>query len=164
MLLLEEAWNLGSKDALLYLSRSYLKGKGVPVNKKKGMHYLELAAEAGDVRASIEFAEHLWKGTDVAKNLLHAIAILETVNDCNAYYLLGNIYNENKEYDKAFLYYLKASEDNHVYAQFETALAYATGQGVTRDIEEAKRWLKTAAKLGHGEARQKLEELGERWV
>ena len=65
--------------------------------------------------------------------------------------------------EKAFNYYLKGAKSNHVYAQFSVALAFATGQGVKRDMQEAKRWLKSAASLGHGEAQHKLKELGEKW-
>ena len=67
------------------------------------------------------------------------------------------------EYEKAFEYYLKGAEGNHVYAQYSVALAFATGQGIKRDMQEAKKWLRSAASLGHGEARHKLEELGEKW-
>ena len=72
-------------------------------------------------------------------------------------------YKELNEYEKAFNYYLKGAKSNHVYAQFSVALAFATGQGVKRDMQEAKRWLKSAASLGHGEAQHKLKELGEKW-
>ena len=76
VLLLEEAWSLGCTDALLYLSSTYLKGKGVQKNAEKGMHYLTLAAEAGSLRASIDYAEHLWKGTDTDKDIPHAVDLM----------------------------------------------------------------------------------------
>lgn len=163
VLLFEEAWNLGCTDALLYLSSIYLKGKGVRKDAEKGMHYLELATEAGSIRASIDYAEHLWKGANIDKDIPHAVAVLKKLNDSNAFYMLGEIFKENMEYEKAFEYYLKGSEGNHVYAQYSVALAYATGQGTKRDMQEAKKWLRSAASLGHGEARHKLKELGERW-
>lgn len=163
VLLFEEAWNLGCNDALLYLSSTFLKGKGVQKNVEKGMHYLELATEAGNIRAGLDYAEHLWKGIEVDKNLPRAVVILKRLEDSNAFFMLGEIFRENAEYEKAFQYYQKSAESNHVYAQFAVALAFATGQGVKRDIQEAKKWLRSAASLGHDEARHKLEELGERW-
>lgn len=163
ILLFEESWKQGCKDSLQYLSSAYLKGKGIRRNVEKGMHYLELASESGNVRASLDFAEHLWKGDDIEKNLPHAVAILKKLNDSNAYFMLGEIFRENAEYEKAFEFYLKGAESNHVYAQYEVALAYATGQGIKRDMQEAKKWLRSAAILGHGDARKKLEELGEKW-
>lgn len=163
LLLLEEAWSLGCNDALLYLSSTFLKGKGVQRNVEKGMHFLELATEAGNIRAGLDYAEHLWKGIDVDKDLPQAVAILKQLEDSNAFFMLGEIFRENAEYGKAFDYYLKGAESNHVYAQYAVALAFATGQGVKRDMQEAKKWLKSAASLGHGEAQHKLKELGERW-
>lgn len=163
VLLLEEAWSLGCNDALLYLSRTFLKGKGVQRNVEKGMSFLKLAAESGIIRAGLDYAEHLWKGIDVDKDLPQAVAILKQLEDSNAFFMLGEIFRENTEYEKAFAYYLKGAENNHVYSQFAVALAFATGQGVKRDMQEAKKWLKSAALLGHGEAQHKLKELGERW-
>lgn len=163
ILLFEESWKSGCKDPLQYLSSAYLKGKGVRKNAEKGMHYLELAADSGNVKASLDFAEHLWKGANIDKNLPRAVEVLKKLNDSNAHYMLGEIFRENAEYEKAFDYYCKGAENCHVYAQYAVALAYATGQGVKRNIQEAKRWLRSAASLGHGEARHKLEELGEKW-
>ena len=163
ILMFEESWRCGCNDSLQYLSSAYLKGKGIQRNAEKGMHYLELASEAGNLKASLEFAEHLWKGIDIEKNLPHAVAVLKKLNDSNAYYMLGEIFHENAEYERACDYYLKGAENNHVYAQYSVALAYATGQGVKRDMQEAKKWLKSAALLGHSDARRKLEELGEKW-
>ena len=163
ILLFEESLELGCNDALIYLSSTYLKGKGVQKNVEKGMYYLELAAESGNVRAALDLAQFLWKGTDINKDIPRAVSILKGLNDSNAFFMLGEIFHENTEYENAFNYYLKAAENNQVYAQFAVAVAFATGQGVKRDIQEAKKWLRSAASLGHGEARRKLEELGEKW-
>lgn len=163
ILLFEESWENGFSDSLQYLSSIYLKGKGIPRNIDKGMMYLKLASEAGNLKASLEFAEHLWKGINIEKDLSHAVAILKQQNDSNAYYMLGEIYCENAEYENAFEYYLKGAENDHVYAQYSVALAYATGRGVKRDMQKALGWLRSAASLGHGDARKKLKELGEKW-
>lgn len=163
VLILEEAWRLGSTDALLYISSSYMKGKGIPQNKEKGIHYLELAAKSNNLRATIELAECLWKGNGVEKNLSRAVTLLKSVDDPNAMYLLSEIYKENIEYSKAVDCLIHAAGRNHVYAQYDLAIAYATGQGTKRDIQEAKKWLRSAASLGHNEARRKLGELGEKW-
>ena len=145
------------------MSSAYLKGKGIRQNMEKGMRYLELASESGNVKASLDLAEHLWKGISIDKDLQRAVAVLKKLNDSNAYYMLGEIFRENAEYEKAFEYYSKGAENNHVYAQYAVALAYATGQGTKRDMREAKKWLHASASLGHSEARKKLEELNERW-
>ncbi len=163
ILLFEESYRLGCNDALLYLANTYLKGKGIQKNAEKGMYYLELATEKGNIRASVDYAERIWRGEGIEKDIHRAVAILKGLNDSNAFFMLGEIFRENMEYEKAFEYYLKGAECNHVYAQFAIALAFATGQGVKRDMKEAKKWLKSAARLGHSGARYKLEELGEKW-
>lgn len=162
LLLLEEAWNAGNIDSLLYVANSYLKGKGVPQNINLGIQYLEKSSES-NARAALELAERLWKADGTEKDLPRAISLLKRFGDENALYMLGEIYREEIDYTGAFEYYMKAAERNHVYAQHAVAIAYATGQGIKRDMQEAKRWLKSAAALGHGDARKKLEELGERW-
>lgn len=163
LLILEEAWRLGSVDALLYISNSYLKGKGVSQNIEKGISYLELAVKEKNTRAIIEMAEYLWKGYGIKRDVSRAVSLLKSVDDPNALYMLSEIYKENREYDKAVKCLIPAAERNHVYAQYDLATAYATGQGAKRNIQEAKKWLHSAASLGHSEARKKLEELGERW-
>ena len=163
ILLLEEAGDLGSSEALLYISSAYLKGKGVTQNTEKGMRYLQEAAKKGNSRASLDLAEYLWKGINIERNVSRAVSILRQVDDHHALFMLGEIFRENSEYDKAFEYYRQAAENNNVYAQYAVALAYATGQGTKRNIQEAKKWLRSAASLGHSDARKKLEELGEKW-
>ncbi len=162
LLLLEEAWNAGNVDSLVYVANSYLKGKGVPQNIKLGIQYLEKSSES-NTRAALELAERLWKGDGTEKNVPRAVSLLKRIKDENALYMLGEIYREEIDYTGAFKYYMRAAEHNHVYAQYAVAIAYATGQGIERDMREAKRWLKSAAALGHGSARKKLEELGEHW-
>lgn len=163
ILLFEESWKCGCKDSLQYLSAAYLKGKGVRQNVKKGLRFLELASESGNVKASLDLAEFLWKGRNVEKDLPRAVAVLKKLNDSNASFMLGEIFRENAEYEKAFNNYLKGAENGHVYAQYAVALAYAMGQGVKRDMQKAKIWLRSAASLGYGDAQRKLTELGEKW-
>ena len=163
ILILEDAGQSGFTDALYYISNSYLKGKGIQQDSEKGLQYLELAAKNNNKRAKLELAEYLWKGINVDQDAGRAVSLLKDLDDPNAMYMLGEIFRENAEYTKAFEYYVLAAEKNHVYAQYDTAIAYATGQGTKRNIQEAKRWLHSAASLGHSEARRKLEELGEKW-
>ena len=154
ILLLEEAGDLGSSEALLYILQQ---------NTEKGMRYLQEAAKKGNPRASLDLAEYLWKGINIERNVSRAVSILRQVDDHHALFMLGEIFRENSEYDKAFEYYRQAAENNNVYARYAVALAYATGQGTKRNIQEAKKWLRSAASLGHSDARKKLEELGEKW-
>lgn len=163
ILLFEEAWEEGCTEPLQYLAGAYLKGKGVQQDTEKGMKYLRLASESGNLKAGLEWAEYLWKGIHTEKDVSRAVRILKRLDDGNAYYMLGEIFRDNGEYEKAFEFYVKGAESGHVYAQYAAAVACATGQGVKRDMQKALAWLKAAALSGHGDARKKLEELGEKW-
>lgn len=162
MLIFHEAAQHGSVDSLCIMANCLLKGKGIPQDENAGMQYLEEAAEKGHIRASLQLAECLCTGKWVNKDIVRAASVLKKVNDPNAFFMLGNIYQENGEKETAFSHYYKAASENHVQAQYVVALSYATGQGVRRNYEEAKKWLRAAARQGHSEAKQKLEALGEK--
>ena len=162
--MLDYAGKHGKQESYLYIAKSYIKGKEINQDVEKGLHYLQLASDNGCMRATLELAEILYKGELSTKDNMKAVKLLSSLDDSNAYFMLAEIYKDERENNKAFDCYLKAAEKGHVYAQYTIALAYATGQGVKRSIGDAKRWLHSAASLGHSEARKKLEELGEKWV
>lgn len=162
LLLFQQADKAGSSISAYFIAASYLKGKGVEQDVDTGMRYLELAAKKNDVKAKRELADRLWHGLDTDKDSARAVAILKGMGDPESLYMLAEIYRENIEYEHAFKYYLNAAREGHVYAQYAAALAFATGQGVGRDMNAAKKWLREAAEHGHGEARRKLDELGDR--
>ena len=163
LLLFEQSSRAGFPESTFYIASSFLKGKGVKRDIAKGMYYLEKASDQGSNRAMLELADRLWKGRDVDKDVQRAASILKKLDDPEACFMLGELYRENTEYERAFEAYLLAAEKGHVYAQYSTAIALATGQGAKRDMSEAKKWLKSAASLGHDDARRKLAQLGERW-
>lgn len=161
LLLLDEAGKRGHADSFWYISAAYLKGKGVAPDPKRGMRALELAAEQGSARAGIALAQHLREGTVTEKDLPRAKKILRSIADPNAAYELAEILHQEGEYKQAAEQYVHAAEMGHVYAQYAAALAYATGSGVPKNLNEGKKWLRSAAAQGHAEAKKKLAELGE---
>ena len=81
----------------------------------------------------------------------------------DAQYIMGNVYASgmpNLEVKKdarvAFVWYLKAAKQNHAKAQYEIAAAYILGNGVPRDLDKARSWLKRAVDGGHKDARAVL--------
>lgn len=81
----------------------------------------------------------------------------------DAQYTMGNAYASGmpnlaikKDSRAAFSWYLKAARQNHVKAQYEVAAAYITGDGVKRDLDRARSWLKKAADGGHKDAKEVL--------
>lgn len=64
--------------------------------------------------------------------------------------LLGDILDNSDYDDEAVAYYRKAAEQGHADGEFGLGRMYATGEGVKRDIGEARRWITRAAERGHG--------------
>lgn len=162
--LLCEAGKNGNAESYHYVANCYLKGKGIPVDTKKGLAYLELAVDGGSESAALDLAERYFNGRDVETDHKEAVALLTKLRTSSqAQFMLGEIYSKNQMYQEAFSAYKVSAELENVHGQYAVALCYATGKGVARNMESAKKWLKSAARLGHGEARQKLKELGETW-
>ncbi len=62
-----------------------------------------------------------------------------------ANYELGVIYQEQDLSKEAFDYFLKAAEEDIEPAMFAVAVAYETGKGTSKDLDEARRWYKRCA-------------------
>lgn len=72
----------------------------------------------------------------------------------DAAYYLGVMANEGKSGDAsaAAKWFRQAAEKGHVKAQYNLALAYERGLGVTRDRTQSLSWLEKASKQGDAEA------------
>jgi TPR repeat protein len=71
----------------------------------------------------------------------------DTTNTCG---YIGNVYNAQKNYPKAFEYYMKAASiGNNADAQYIVARMYINGKGTDKDEEEAFVWLNKSAKQGY---------------
>ena len=77
--------------------------------------------------------------------------------------MIGYFYNcgigtyVNKE--KAFEFYQKAANLNHMIAQYNLAVMYETGNGVAKDIKKAKDWYRKSAVQGYKQAIKRLQKL-----
>ena len=68
-----------------------------------------------------------------------------------------------KDSVKAAYWWHKAANQGIVEAQFNLGTCYEKGNGVTKDLSEAVKWYKMAAKQGDRDAQKKLKKLGETW-
>ncbi|MBQ7733048.1 MAG: sel1 repeat family protein [Synergistaceae bacterium] len=57
----------------------------------------------------------------------------------------------------------RLAEQGDAKAQYNLALMYGKGEGVTQDYYEAVRWYRKATQQGHVNAQDLLKELGETW-
>ncbi|MBQ4314147.1 MAG: sel1 repeat family protein, partial [Lentisphaeria bacterium] len=58
-------------------------------------------------------------------------------------------------------WYRKAAEQGHATAQYNLGLCYYLGQGVTKDLAEAVKWLRKSAEQGYKDAQKALVRMGE---
>ena len=70
-------------------------------------------------------------------------------------YNLGNVYREQKKYDKAKETYLKAAQKGDIRAMNNLGLLYYD----LRDYANAKKYIKKAADLGHEKAQKFYREV-----
>jgi len=59
--------------------------------------------------------------------------------------------------------YRAAAERGDAEAQFNLGVCYKNGWGVTKDLAEAVRWFRKAARQGDQNAQKILNDLGETW-
>lgn len=65
---------------------------------------------------------------------------------------LAYIFDKAEENDRAFYWYRTAAEQGNAQGQFGLSQMYATGEGVTRNIDQAASWLKKSAASGYIDA------------
>lgn len=73
----------------------------------------------------------------------------------------GCVYLAYGDYTKAVECFQKAAEQGYAKAQYNLALCYGKGEGVTENYSEAVKWLKKAAVQGDSGAINALKQLGE---
>ena len=71
------------------------------------------------------------------------------------YYEFG--YGTEKDYNKAFKWYLKAAEYGDVESQYKVASCYYSGTMTLKDESESRKWFESAAKNGSQESRMLLD-------
>ncbi len=71
-------------------------------------------------------------------------------------FYLGLKYYQANNFSKATYWWLKAAQQGVVAAQYNLAMCYDNGQGVTRDYYEANKWYRKAAENGYSEAQVTL--------
>ncbi|MDX1812713.1 MAG: tetratricopeptide repeat protein, partial [Gammaproteobacteria bacterium] len=104
------------------------------------------AAKLGDYQTAL----NLWKP-------------LADKGDAKALYQIGRLYRKGlgveKDFGKAFHYFLNAGQKGHARAQYNVGFMLQNGKGVKPSMELAKKWYEVAARQGDTIAKQKLKNL-----
>ncbi len=64
-----------------------------------------------------------------------------------------------QDYDKAFSFFEAAAGLEHTEAQFKVGWCYLYGEGVKKNVSEARKWLTMASDDGHEDALRCLLEI-----
>ena len=136
-----KAAELGDAHSQYCLGCMYYLGKSVSVDKSKAQIWFDYAApklfENGkslmdtDGEHAIEYFEMAsWSGAQYSK-------LAPTVIGYIYYYGKGGV---NRDYSKAFEYFMKASNKGHKPASFYVSLCYGLGNGVKQDANLSKKY------------------------
>jgi len=153
---------LGHSPSMLSLAYSYKQKK----DWEKARYWFAHAALFGNALAMNEYALCYYDGLGGTKDTEQAIAWCEralVIGDFNAANNLGVFTNELKNYVKSVEYYQQAADKGIVQAMYNLGIQYEEGNGVDRDLNEARRWTALAAKHGHRQAEIDLRTMGNRF-
>lgn len=121
------------RSAFVTLANIYNKGLGTERDTEKALLFTEKAAEFGDADKAFEIAEKYRKENPDDPD--GAIARYERANGNGhpeAGSILGKLYYEQKEYQKAFEHLNTSSERGDTEAKLELAEMYSNGLGVSK--------------------------------
>ena len=110
-------------EAQFYLGVMYAKGRGIPQDFQKALHWYRLAAEQGFPKAMANLGGMYSKG-----------------------------YGVPKDYAQAIHWYEEAAAQQLPEAQYNLGVMYKEGHGVARDLVKAHMWFNLAASQGHRES------------
>jgi TPR repeat protein len=112
------------------------------------------AAEKGNEIAQFSVGRHYLHGDGVEQNTEKAIYWFKKVIAQNGEMLdyamlaLGDAYNENEDYQNAFLWYSKYADKNNEIAQYNLGDLYMLGKGVEQNYSIGKKWIEKSANQG----------------
>ncbi|MDD2524518.1 MAG: tetratricopeptide repeat protein [Endomicrobiaceae bacterium] len=130
----------------------------------EGLKYEQLYSAAEKDMTDIEGMNDLLKSSAQIKktqqNMISKMSKAANSGNLGAQFQLGMTYASGVINTKDSIKWLKkAAEKNHRGAQYILGFIYGYGDGVEKNIKEAKKWLNRAVKQGHKEAKKYLDEI-----
>jgi len=153
----------GDVYAINNLAILYLNGTGITKDVDKGINLFTLAANRGNVEAQVNLGLYYLKAKLEGRSIQNAVKwFTEAAKDNNPvamFYLAEHAFSE-KDYVKAYDYYLISAQQSNDNAQLKLAMLYAKGLGIEKSREQSLRWLEESAKLGNKKAKVILKNMG----
>jgi len=142
----------GNPEAMGYLGTMFLRGQGSTVSPDSGIHWLREGAYKRDPQAMTELASAYQYGHGVGRNLGRAREWYHKAADekhwVEAMRQLADLYRDEQNYGAALLWYQNAVLAGSREARVDAGQLYEHGQGIARDLEEARCLYQTAAEAG----------------
>ena len=150
----------GNAEALFGLGKLYWNGQGVPRDYRMAVNCYIKAAEMGKVEAMLLAGWFYYTGGIVEKDLKLARKYYKMAadrNDERAFYWLGMIHFELKEYKQALAYYKYAGRGGDLAAMVWVGTLYRNGLAEGKaDLDKAILWYSRAAAKGDPNAMNSL--------
>ncbi|NQY88451.1 MAG: sel1 repeat family protein [Colwellia sp.] len=152
----------GDIYAINNLAILYLNGTGVTKDIAKGITLFTRAANRGSVEAQVNLGLYYLTATQEHQSIEKALkwftAAATDNNPVALYYLAEHAFAE-KDYVKAYDYYLTSAQQSNDNAQLKLAMLYGKGLGIEKNREQSLKWLKEAAKLENKQALAMLKSM-----
>jgi len=155
---------LGDKSGMGNLGNAYLEGRGTMADLAMSQFWLTKAIEAGDEWAVINMGRVYLEAGSYPKALEWLTKGLDSahVSDrSNAMKWIGTLYQIEGDTRKSVKWWQQAAELGEDGAYVYLGYAYLQGNGISRDLELAKKWLTKAAEQGDEWAQEGLAKLNE---
>jgi TPR repeat protein len=157
----------GNTDAMMELGERLMQGKGVEVNAKEGLAWLQKAADAGKHEAWYALGFVYANGVGVPTDMQVAMGYFRkgaVAGDADCQTSLGLLYQAGEKIPggvkadpvQAAKWYRLAAEQNHTEAIQHLGMLCMTGQAGKADPAEGARWFRKGAELGNPEAQWSL--------
>ena len=151
----KKAADQGLPEAQYQLGKCYEEGKGVSEDEVEAVKWYQKAAEHGLGEAKNELADRAWRGNGVPRD---RVAVFKSYLTASAKGDdVSKVLMEAKlEYDYNCI---KEAEQGDPEAQHWLGFKYANGLGVSKNLDEAIKWLGMAAAQGNKIAQEDLDKI-----
>ena len=168
----KKAEERNNAEAQYLLAFCYANEKGVPANYNLARMLAEQSNQQGYPRGA-RMLGHIYRdGLGCPQDLDKAEVYYKLAVERSDYaseVLLGNLYEDKKDYETSFIYYSLAADRGNATGMYYVAWAYRTGKGVSEDQEKAVEWFFRAIEAGHKRSKedvswsiQQIEDLDQR--
>lgn len=152
----------GDSYSLFKIGLVYEYGLGFDKDYNKAMDYYVKAHNAGEIKATTKLGIHFYERGNEANAVKFLQEAAKKEEGLSLAYI-GKIFEDKKDYRRAFFYYEIASKKGVSMAKMNIANLYAQGLGTKKNINEAKKIYRDIIKQQnnpyYNEAVKKLREL-----